>query len=144
MIEIAGLGKAAEVAEKGLEKWARQNRHVRDRLHNALALKIPGIRLNSHPEIRLPNTLSLSFPGVDAQAMLSGMKEVAASAGAACHADQVTVSGVLRGDARPGTAFLRHHPVFSRADHHRRGDRPCRRSDLFRAMTGSLRGHQRI
>jgi cysteine desulfurase NifS/selenium donor protein len=96
VIEIAGLGKAAEVAEKGLDKWARHSRSMRDRLHDALLLRIPGIRLNGHPEIRLPNTLSLSFPGVDAQAMLSGMKEVAASAGAACHADQVTVSGVLQ------------------------------------------------
>jgi cysteine desulfurase len=106
VIEIAGFGKAAEVAEKGLEKWARQNRHVRDRLHNALALKIPGIRLNGHPEIRLPNTLSLSFPGVDAQAMLSGMKELAASAGAACHVEQVTVSGVLQAMRVPARLSL--------------------------------------
>jgi cysteine desulfurase len=95
VIEIAGIGKAAEVAEKGMEGWVRRCRSMRDRLHSALAVEIPGIRLNGHPELRLPNTLSLSFPGADAQAMLSGMKEVAASAGAACHADQVAISGVL-------------------------------------------------
>jgi selenium donor protein len=43
----------------------------------------------------LPNTLSLSFPGVDANLILSGLENVAASAGAACHAGQTDISHVL-------------------------------------------------
>jgi cysteine desulfurase len=54
------------------------------------------VRLNGHPESRLPNTLSLSFRGVAANTLLAEIsQEVAASAGSACHADQVTISAVL-------------------------------------------------
>ncbi len=95
VIEIAGLGKAAEVAERGLDQWMAHQESMRDRLYGNLLEVIPNVKLNGHPASRLPNTLSLSFPGADAQAMLSGLKEVAASAGAACHADDVTVSAVL-------------------------------------------------
>jgi selenium donor protein len=106
VIEIAGLGMAAEVAEKRLEESGIHTREMRDRLHQALSASIPGLKLNGHPVKRLPNTLSLSFPGADAQAMLSGMKGVAASAGAACHADTVTISGVLTAMNVPVKAAL--------------------------------------
>jgi cysteine desulfurase len=95
VIEIAGLGMAAEIAMKGLDAWEVHQTNLRDRLYSQILRGIPGIRLNGHPERRLPNTLSLSFPMTDAQTMLSGMKEIAASAGAACHAGETTVSGVL-------------------------------------------------
>jgi selenium donor protein len=64
-------------------------------LYEGIRASIPEIRLNGHPGLRLPNTLSIGFPGVEAALMLGEMKGVAASAGAACHADQVDVSGVL-------------------------------------------------
>ena len=49
-----------------------------------------------HPEKRLPNTLSLSFRGVEANTLLAEIGEqVAASAGAACHAGEVDLSSVL-------------------------------------------------
>jgi cysteine desulfurase len=55
------------------------------------------IRLNGHPLNRLPNTLSLSFKGLEANRFLEEIgSEVAASAGAACHSDSVSVSHVLR------------------------------------------------
>jgi cysteine desulfurase len=55
------------------------------------------VRLNGHPEKRLPNTLSLSFKGVAADRLLAAIgDEIAASAGAACHADTVTISHVLQ------------------------------------------------
>jgi len=43
----------------------------------------------------LPNTLSVGFGGVEANTMLAELEDVAASAGAACHTDQVDVSSVL-------------------------------------------------
>jgi cysteine desulfurase len=53
--------------------------------------------LNGHPEQRLPNTLNLSFRGVQANVLLAEIGDrVAASAGAACHADSVDLSGVLQ------------------------------------------------
>ncbi len=56
---------------------------------------LPNIRLNGHPDLRLPNTLSISFPNIEANTLLSELKGIAASAGAACHADQIDVSKVL-------------------------------------------------
>jgi cysteine desulfurase len=45
----------------------------------------------------LPNTLNLSFRNIQANVLLEQIQEqVAASAGAACHADQVSVSAVLK------------------------------------------------
>ena len=54
------------------------------------------MRLNGHPDDRLPNTLSLGFRSVRANDLLTEIRrDVAASAGAACHADTVEVSAVL-------------------------------------------------
>ena len=56
----------------------------------------PSIRLNGHLQHRLPNTLSISFKGQEANRILEDIGlEVAASAGAACHADSVEISHVL-------------------------------------------------
>jgi cysteine desulfurase len=72
-------------------------RDRRDRLHQGLAAGLTGLRLNGHPEKRLPNTLSLSFKGVAADRLLAAIgDDIAASAGAACHADTVTISHVLQ------------------------------------------------
>ena len=52
----------------------------------------------------LPNTLSVAFPGVVASEVLASLgDEVAASAGAACHAEGVTVSTVLQAMRVPKT-----------------------------------------
>jgi len=94
---IVALGKACEIAARDLDQNTARMREMRDRLHQGLAAGMAGLRLNSHPEKRLPNTLSLSFQGVAADRLLAAIgDEIAASAGAACHADTVTISHVLR------------------------------------------------
>jgi cysteine desulfurase NifS len=98
VLEIVGLGQACAIAGRDLEKNMAHFRAMRDRLHEGLVRELgkEAVRLNGHPERRLPNTLSLSFRGVEANTLLSGIGEqVAASAGAACHADEVNVSAVL-------------------------------------------------
>ena len=93
---IIGLGKACELALRDLEDNMVHARNLRDRLHQNLTKAIPTAILNGHPEYRLPNTLSLSFPGIDANTVLSEISdEVAASAGAACHAGETNVSATL-------------------------------------------------
>jgi len=97
VLEIVGLGKACEIAANNLEKNMLHLRAMREKLHGGLRDKIRDIRLNGHVEKRLPNTLSLSFRGVDANVLLSEIKEsVAASAGAACHSGEVEMSYVLK------------------------------------------------
>jgi cysteine desulfurase len=98
LLEVVGLGRACEVARRRLEDDGRRLRELRDRLWEGLAgaLGEGAVRLNGDPEERLPNTLSVSFRGVDAATLLAEIgDEVAASAGAACHADRVEVSEVL-------------------------------------------------
>ncbi len=95
ILEIAGLGKACEIAARDLEKNMDHMRKMRDLLQHGLQESGLDFRLNGHEEKRLPNTLSLSFKGVEANTALSELDDVAASAGAACHSDQVDVSAVL-------------------------------------------------
>lgn len=97
VLEIVGLGKACEIAGRDLKKNMARFKETRDRLHDGLLQDLgDSIRLNGHPEKRLPNTLSLSFLGVEANTLLSEIGEdVAASAGAACHADDIDVSAVI-------------------------------------------------
>lgn len=95
VLEIAGLGKACELAFENLEENARLLAESRDYLYELISREIPSAIRNGHPEKMLPNTLSMSFPGVLADLILSSMPEVAASAGAACHSDQQVISHVL-------------------------------------------------
>lgn len=98
VLAIVGLGQACQVAGRDLEKNRSHFQAMRDRLQEGLLQKLgeDGVKLNGHPEERLPNTLSLSFRSVEANTLLSEIGEqVAASAGAACHAEEVDVSAVL-------------------------------------------------
>jgi cysteine desulfurase len=94
---IVALGKACDIAARDLDQNRARMRDMRDRLHQGLSAGLTGVRLNGHPGKRLPNTLSLSFKGVAADRLLGAIgDDIAASAGAACHADTVTISHVLR------------------------------------------------
>ncbi len=95
VLEIVGLGAACEIARRDLNKNIAHFKTMRDRLHQGITSKITDVKLNGHPEQRLPNTLSLSFRGIKANALLAELQDVAASAGAACHADDIRVSAVL-------------------------------------------------
>ena len=96
VLEIVGLGKACEMADRSIEHTGRHLTAMRDRLHNGLAAQLDDLRLNGHPVERLPNTLSLSFKDLEANRILEEIGlEVAASAGAACHSDTVILSHVL-------------------------------------------------
>jgi cysteine desulfurase len=93
---IVGLGEAARLARDRLPRASEHLRGLRDSLHAALAAGVPGLALNGHPEHRLPNTLNVSFPRASGRALLeAAAPDVAASLGAACHAESDTVSGVL-------------------------------------------------
>jgi cysteine desulfurase NifS/selenium donor protein len=96
VLEIVGLGKACELARERLDQTASHCRAMRDRLWNGLSREIEDVRRNGDPEQMLPNTLSVCFRGVDAATLLAEIGDrVAASAGAACHAEGVDLSTVL-------------------------------------------------
>ncbi len=96
VIEIVGLGEACELINKNLSSYSKHMEKMRGRLEEGLKKSFPDVRVNGHPEKRLPNTSSFSFKGLEANTILSELKTVAASAGAACHSDRVDVSSVLQ------------------------------------------------
>jgi cysteine desulfurase len=97
VLEIVGLGKACEVAQRDLAMNQEHMRRTRERLEAGLRDQVLDIRTHGHPERRLPNTLSAGVLGVDANLLLDAIEaNVAASAGAACHSGEVRISHVLR------------------------------------------------
>jgi cysteine desulfurase len=91
----AALGEACRLAAD-LRPLA-ETRRLRDRLWGGLHARFgEGVVLNGHPTERLPNTLNVSFVGRVGADILAALDGVAASTGAACHADSVELSPVLR------------------------------------------------
>jgi len=96
VLGIVGLGQACEIATAELEQHARHMQEMRNRLELGLAASLTDIRFNGHLKLRLPNTCSVSFRDLDANQILEEIGlDVAASAGATCHADHVEISHVL-------------------------------------------------
>lgn len=99
LLEIVGLGKACAIAARDLAINQQDLLSMRDFLYSEMvkALGVERIHLNGHPSERLPNTLSLGIRGVESHQLLTRIdSEVAISAGSACHADSVSISGVLK------------------------------------------------
>jgi len=92
---IVGLGAACALARRERSEAEARLRRLRDRLHEGLAARVPGLLLNGHPEHRLPNTLNLSFPGTTGDDLLARTPEIAASTGSACHSGHTEPSAVL-------------------------------------------------
>ena len=96
VLEIVGLGKASALVSENLVSFSQHLHKMRDLLEQGIKETFPWVKVNGHPENRLPNTCNISFRGIEANTILSEMVNVAASAGAACHAEHVDVSHVLR------------------------------------------------
>ncbi len=96
VMEIAGLGKACEIAGRDLEKTYMHLKTTRDLLSDKIKAELKNVLRNGDPENCLPNTLNLSFPGTNAGLVLSSMRGIAASAGAACHSGTNVISHVLK------------------------------------------------
>jgi cysteine desulfurase len=93
---IVGFAKALEIAWH--EQTAEQARIqvLRDRLWQALK-PLSGVHLNGHPTQRLANNLNISVADVDGQALLLGLRTIAAiSSGSACSSTSTAPSHVLK------------------------------------------------
>lgn len=104
VLEIVGLGAAAQSARRDLAANMAHYSTLRDRLEAGLIAAIgqENVRINGHPRERLPNTLSISFKGLRAYELLENISsDVAASAGAACHTGQERTTGVLAAMGTP-------------------------------------------
>lgn len=92
---IAGLGAAAQLAERHSNEWAAKNIQLKNRLLDALCPL--EVKLHGNPELTLPHVLNFSVPGVDAEAAVVALKHIAAiSNGSACTSNSYEPSHVLR------------------------------------------------
>jgi cysteine desulfurase len=90
-----GLGAACKLAHSWVEN--QTIREHRDLFWELLEKKFgERVVLNGHPTERLPNTLNVSFLGRTGSEILSGLGDVAASTGSACHSGSLELSPVLR------------------------------------------------
>jgi cysteine desulfurase len=94
--QIVGFGEALAIAWAEQATEQQRLRGLRDRLWHSLK-GIPGVTLNGHPTQRLAHNLNISVEGVDGQALLLGLRQVAAvSSGSACSTTSTAPSHVLK------------------------------------------------
>lgn len=94
---IVGLGKAAELALKNIEKENTYVKNLRDTLEKKISENIPNIKINGLNSPRLPNTSSVSFGYVEGESILLLLSEkgICASTGSACSSGSLEPSHVL-------------------------------------------------
>jgi cysteine desulfurase len=94
---IVGLAAALRLAREKREENAERLNRLRDYLVRSVLETIPSAYLTGHPRQRLPGHASFCFDGIDAQMLVLGldMKNIGASAGAACMSGMNAPSYVL-------------------------------------------------
>ncbi len=95
---IVGLGKAAEVAARGLPERGERLRRLREEIVSRVLEEIPDVRLNGHPGQRLPHNVHFSFAGLSGAELVAALDRegVSVSAGAACTSGSPVPSHVLQ------------------------------------------------
>ncbi|MGH7116407.1 MAG: cysteine desulfurase family protein, partial [Stellaceae bacterium] len=91
-----GLGRATAIAAAEMAQEATRLRQLRDRLHQGLSRRVPGLRLHGDAERRLAGNLNLSFPGIEAPTLIEACPAIAISTGSACTSATIEPSYVLR------------------------------------------------
>ncbi|PYZ91950.1 cysteine desulfurase NifS [Salipaludibacillus keqinensis] len=93
---VVGLGEACKLAKQLVGEANNMHSlreyfwgHLQDCCGNQISL-------NGHPVDRLPNTLSVNFLNQTGQEILASLPQIAASTGSACHANEITLSPVLK------------------------------------------------
>jgi cysteine desulfurase len=104
---IAGLGKAAQLAQAALNSDMSHVRALRDRLEHGIMRSIAHCRVNGDAEHRLPNTSNISFDYLDSEPILLHLDRegIAASSGSACASGSMEPSHVLRAMNVPPVAL---------------------------------------
>lgn len=94
--QIVGFGKAVALALAERQSEQARIGRLRDRLWQQLQA-VPDVFLNGHPTQRLAGNLNISCAGVDGQALVLGLRAIAAvSSGAACSSAGTDPSHVLK------------------------------------------------
>ena len=104
---IAGLAKAALLAQDYLKYEATKVKELRDKLENGLLSRVYSARLNSASRTRVPNTTNIGFEYVEGELILLNMNDagICASSGSACTSGSLDPSHVLKAMGIPFTAL---------------------------------------
>jgi cysteine desulfurase len=94
---IAGLGKAAELAQQRLNEEMPRLRELRDYLEAEILRRIPDTQRNGAAQPRLPHITNISFEHVEGEGLLISLdlKGIAVSTGSACSSGSLEPSHVL-------------------------------------------------
>ncbi len=94
---IVGLGMAAKIAARDMEKESKRVVGLRDRLQKGIEKNIKEVRLNGHQEMRLSNVCNMSFEYLEGESIILNldMEGVAVSTGSACTSGSLEPSHVL-------------------------------------------------
>ena len=102
---IVGMGKAAELALKSLDK-EHEIEKLRDKLENGILNRFSNCGLNGSKNNRVPNTCNVGFQYIEGESILLYLNEegIAASSGSACSSGSLEPSHVLRAMGVPFTS----------------------------------------
>lgn len=95
---IVALGKAAEIARKGIDEGAPQHiAALRDRMEREILARVEAAGVHSANAIRVPNTTNLWFDYLEGEALVISLdlKGLAVSGGSACASGASEPSHVL-------------------------------------------------
>ena len=94
---IVGLGKAIELASRGVDAYNAKLLALRDRTISEIQNKIPFVKLNGDRFKRLPGNVNISFEFIEGESLLLmlDMKGIAGSSGSACTSGSLDPSHVL-------------------------------------------------
>lgn len=97
ILAIAGLGKAAELAEADMTFRIKHLTDLRDRLLTDLPNKIDHVVITGHPQHRLPGHASFCIEFIEGESMLMFLNSegVAVTSGSACTSRALKASHVL-------------------------------------------------
>ncbi len=85
---IVGFGTAVQIAMDEMEEENIRLFRLRNRLQEKI-LDIENTSLNGHLTERLPNNLNITFHGINSDQLMTGMNDVAVSAGSACTSEEI-------------------------------------------------------
>jgi cysteine desulfurase len=92
---VVGLGKAAEIAAKGMREEQAHIKKLSDKMINSL-MEIPEVYLNGDRNQRIPGNVNLSFSCIEGESMIGAIKDLAVSSGSACTSSSLEPSYVLK------------------------------------------------
>ena len=92
--QIAGMGKAFELAKEFLLSEAQRISSLRNRFWKSIA-SLSGVHLNGDEAHCIPGCLNFSFDAVEGESLMLSLRDIAISSGSACNSANTSPSHVL-------------------------------------------------